>query len=115
MVPKYTSAVSAVQVVAAGASGLVTLAGGQVDILEALRWAYSEALRRVLILCVAATCLAFPAAWSMEWLNIRTEADKRKGNEGSQELQDGREIPKEGKSVQSEGKSTNIQTSDTQV
>lgn len=78
MVPEHTSAVSAAQVLAAGASGLLALAAGQADILEALRWAYSEVLRRVLILCVAAICLSFPPACCMEWLIIKTEAERRK-------------------------------------
>ncbi|KAK7710778.1 hypothetical protein SLS64_005682 [Diaporthe eres] len=109
------NAVSAAQVVAAGASGLVALSAGSAEILEALRWAYSEALRRVLILCVAAICLAFPAACCMEWLNIRTEAEKRKGDEGCEELQEGQDSRVEGKSFQGEGKGTGVQTNGIQV
>lgn len=76
--PTYTSEVSPAQVVAAGASGLIALAGGDMAILEALREAYGGAMRRILIQGLAAICFALPPALLMERLNIKREAEKRR-------------------------------------
>ncbi|KAI1078845.1 MFS general substrate transporter [Whalleya microplaca] len=69
-VPKHTDAVSPLQVIAAGATGLPALASTP-EILYALRLAYSEGIRDTLILALAAACLAFPFSCAMEHLNIK--------------------------------------------
>lgn len=57
--------------------GLVDLAPTTV-VLEALRHAYADAVRLTLILALASACIAFPASWAMEWLNIKHIAEKRR-------------------------------------
>ncbi|KAJ4419068.1 hypothetical protein N0V82_005191 [Gnomoniopsis sp. IMI 355080] len=76
-VPKYTDAVSATEVIAAGAMGLVDLSHTQA-VLDALRHAYADAVRLTLILALASACLAFPASCAMEWLNIKQIAEQRR-------------------------------------
>lgn len=85
-VPEYTDAVTPAQVVLAGATGLKALANGSSDVLIALRQAYADSLRQVLILSLAAICVAFPASCAMERLNIKTVTEQRKRTEQGQEL-----------------------------
>ena len=77
-VPSHTrGAVSAPQVLAAGATGLGRIAPSA-EVLRALRAAYAEAVRGPLLLALAAACLAFPPAATMERLNIREVAEGRR-------------------------------------
>ncbi|KAK8081415.1 MFS general substrate transporter [Apiospora saccharicola] len=79
-VPSHThGAVSAPQVISAGATGLGQIAGSsaEAETLRALRSAYAEAVRDPLILALAAACLAFPFAAAMERLNIKRIAEER--------------------------------------
>ncbi|KAK8037680.1 hypothetical protein PG991_001026 [Apiospora marii] len=75
-VPMYTSAVSPDQVVQAGATGLQTVANSSV-VLEALRMAYVEAVRRTIILGLAAMCMVVPLSCAMEWVNLKRVAERR--------------------------------------
>lgn len=68
---------SVVEVIAVGAMGFVDLAPSTA-VLEALRHAYADAVRLTLVLALASTCVAFPASWAMEWLNIKQIAEKRR-------------------------------------
>ncbi|KAK8017349.1 MFS general substrate transporter, partial [Apiospora rasikravindrae] len=78
-VPKYTDgAMSAAAVIQAGATGLAAVAAGDMQLLESLRMAYGEAVRRTIILGLAGACLAVPAATGMKWLNIKRVAEERK-------------------------------------
>ncbi|KAK8139320.1 MFS general substrate transporter [Apiospora sp. TS-2023a] len=77
-VPSHThGAVSAPQVISAGATGLGQIAP-TAEVLRALRSAYAEAVRDPLILALAAACMAFPFAAAMERLNIKRIAEERK-------------------------------------
>ncbi|KJZ78260.1 hypothetical protein HIM_02298 [Hirsutella minnesotensis 3608] len=75
--PRYTNAVTLDQVLAAGASGLKTIATSP-EVLEALRRVYTRAIRDVLILGLACTCLSLVPSLAMEWLNITHESRRRK-------------------------------------
>ncbi|KAI0382677.1 MFS multidrug transporter-like protein [Hypomontagnella monticulosa] len=79
-VPQYTTAVTPVQVLLAGANGLTKLSSSP-DVLEALRRAYGQAIRNVLILGLAFACLALLPSCAMEWLNISQESKKHLGGE----------------------------------
>ncbi|GAW25754.1 putative efflux pump antibiotic resistance protein [Rosellinia necatrix] len=76
-VPKYTDAVSAAEVIQAGANGLTHLAASP-DVLLALRSAYVEAVRRTIILGLAGVILATLASCFMERVNIKHIAEERK-------------------------------------
>ncbi|ORY10364.1 major facilitator superfamily domain-containing protein, partial [Clohesyomyces aquaticus] len=76
VIPRYTTTVSPLEVVAAGATGLVKLAKSY-KVLRALREAYAEALQDAFVFAVVAACLAFPFGWFMEWLNIKQVAGER--------------------------------------
>ncbi|KAK0634372.1 major facilitator superfamily domain-containing protein [Bombardia bombarda] len=76
-VPEYTSALDATNVIGAGATGLVMLAGSSAEILLALRLAYGQAVRRTIILGLAGICFATCVAPFMEWVNIKQIADER--------------------------------------
>ncbi|KAI6088863.1 MFS general substrate transporter [Hypoxylon rubiginosum] len=75
-VPKHTSLVSPVDVIAVGATGLAQIAPTP-EVLYDLRMAYSEAIRDTFILALAAACFAFPASCGMERLNIKHIAQER--------------------------------------
>ncbi|KAK8110701.1 MFS general substrate transporter [Apiospora kogelbergensis] len=80
-VPHYTNgAVSPEMVIMAGATGLNAVAGGDAQLLESLRMAYGEAVRRTIILGLAGACIAVPASTGMKWLNIKRIAAERKGD-----------------------------------
>ncbi|KAI0594167.1 major facilitator superfamily domain-containing protein [Biscogniauxia sp. FL1348] len=77
-VPRYTDGhVSPAAVIQAGATGLTTVAAGDPQLLENLRWAYGEAVRRTIILGLAGACMTVPASCGMEWLNIKRVAEER--------------------------------------
>lgn len=76
-VPRYTAAVTSDQVLASGVGGLSQLASSS-TLLEALRHAYTQATRHVLILGLACACLTLPPAFAMEWRNITHESQRRK-------------------------------------
>lgn len=79
--PHYTNgAVSPEMVIMAGATGLNAVAGGDAQLLESLRMAYGEAVRRTIILGLAGACIAVPASTGMKWLNIKRIAAERKGD-----------------------------------
>ncbi|KAK7972352.1 MFS general substrate transporter [Apiospora saccharicola] len=75
-VPKYTSAVSPGEVVQVGATGLQIVATAP-GVLGALRMAYVEAVRRTIILGLAAMCFVVPLSCAMEWVNLKRVAEKR--------------------------------------
>ncbi|KAH8892800.1 MFS general substrate transporter [Thozetella sp. PMI_491] len=76
-VPEYTTVVSPDQVIGAGATGLVSLAPTPA-VLQALRQAYADSVRRIFLLGLAAVCLALPPSCFMEWLNIKQVAAERR-------------------------------------
>ncbi|KAF3055559.1 putative HC-toxin efflux carrier TOXA [Daldinia childiae] len=77
-VPQYTDGlVSPAAVIQAGATGLATVAAGDIQLLQDLRWAYGIAVRRTIILGLAGACLTVPASCAMEWLNIKRVAEER--------------------------------------
>ncbi|KAM0810188.1 putative Major facilitator superfamily (MFS) profile domain-containing protein [Seiridium cardinale] len=77
-VPKYTDGlVSPATVIQAGATGLHSVAAGDPQLLLYIRLAYSEAVRRTIILGLAGACLAVPASCGMEWMNIKRVAEER--------------------------------------
>ncbi|KID84964.1 MFS multidrug transporter [Metarhizium guizhouense ARSEF 977] len=75
--PRYTSAVTLEHVLGAGAGGLSQLSSSPA-VLEALRYAYNDAIRDVFILGLACTCLTVLPSCAMEWLNIALESQRRK-------------------------------------
>ncbi|KAJ2994926.1 hypothetical protein NUW58_g1419 [Xylaria curta] len=75
-VPRYTDAVSASDVIQAGATGLTSVATSAV-VLDAIRVAYVEAVCRTLILALAGAVLTVPASCGMEWINIKQVATER--------------------------------------
>ncbi|KAF2464463.1 efflux pump antibiotic resistance protein [Lindgomyces ingoldianus] len=75
-IPRHTTAVSPLEVIAVGATGLAKLAKAD-DVLRALREAYAEALHDAFIFAVVAACGAFPFGWCMQWLNIKKVAEER--------------------------------------
>ncbi|KAI2613338.1 hypothetical protein GGR54DRAFT_616262 [Hypoxylon sp. NC1633] len=82
-VPQHTGgSVSSAAVIQAGAQGLAAVAAGDSQLLESLRWAYGESVRRTIILGLAGACLAVPASCGMEWLNIKRIAEERKRRVG---------------------------------
>lgn len=68
--------VSAAEVIAVGATGLSELTSS-LDILHALRIAYSESVRYTFVLALAAACFAFPFSCAMENLNIKHISEER--------------------------------------
>ncbi|KAK3682778.1 major facilitator superfamily domain-containing protein [Podospora appendiculata] len=76
-VPQYTSEVDPSNVIRAGAQGLTLLAGSSDEILQALRLAYGQAIRRTVILGLAGACFATCVSPFMEWVNIKRVADTR--------------------------------------
>lgn len=76
-IPAHTTAISPQAVVSVGATGLVG-ATQSAEVLRAVREAYAEAIRHVLILALAGACGGFPFAWGMEWLNIKKVVEERK-------------------------------------
>lgn len=84
-VPRYTDAVTPDQVIQAGATGLQIVATSP-EVLEALRAAYVEAVRRTIILGLAGICMVVPISCAMEWVNIKRVAEKRLHSEGSEPL-----------------------------
>ncbi|KAI0383424.1 MFS general substrate transporter [Hypomontagnella monticulosa] len=75
-VPKHTSLVSPLDVIAVGGTGLAQIAPTP-EVLYDLRMAYSEAIRDTFILALAAACFAFPASCGMERLNIKHISQER--------------------------------------
>ncbi|KID97562.1 MFS multidrug transporter, partial [Metarhizium majus ARSEF 297] len=75
--PRYTSAVTLEHVRGAGAGGLSQLSSSSA-VVEALRYAYKDAIRDVFILSLACTCLTVLPSCAMEWLNIALESQRRK-------------------------------------
>ncbi|KAI1658100.1 major facilitator superfamily domain-containing protein [Daldinia decipiens] len=69
-VPRYTNAVTPAAVIEAGATGLQIVATSP-TVLEALRAAYVEAVRRTIILGLAGICMVVPVSCAMEWINIK--------------------------------------------
>lgn len=63
-------------VLEAGAGGLKAIAPS-IEVLQALREAYAEALRPTFVLALVGTCLALPCAAGMQWLNIKDVAKER--------------------------------------
>ncbi|ROW08463.1 hypothetical protein VMCG_03189 [Cytospora schulzeri] len=92
-VPKYTDVVLPAQVVGAGATGLRALADGSTEVLTALRQAYADSVRPILILSLAAVCVALPASCAMERLNIKAVTEQRRNAERPQELEEGENAP----------------------
>ncbi|KJZ70909.1 hypothetical protein HIM_09702 [Hirsutella minnesotensis 3608] len=93
-VPQRTQAVTPAQVIQAGATGLEAIASSP-GVLNALRWAYSDAVRRTIVLGLAGSCITVPAACAMDWLNIKRVAEERRlandseastGKEGTPEV-----------------------------
>ncbi|ETS85984.1 hypothetical protein PFICI_04009 [Pestalotiopsis fici W106-1] len=85
-VPRYTDAVTAREVIQAGATGLENVAKSPV-VLHALRAAYAQAVRRTIILGLAGICLVVPISFAMEWVNIKEVAETRLRLGESQQLQ----------------------------
>jgi hypothetical protein len=75
-VPQYTNAVTPEQVIAAGATGLASLAPTP-EVLQDIRLAYADSIRYTLILALAAACLSFPFSCAMERLNVKHIAKER--------------------------------------
>ncbi|OTA54020.1 MFS multidrug transporter-like protein, partial [Hypoxylon sp. EC38] len=75
-VPRYTDAVTPAAVIQAGATGLNTVATSPM-VLEAIRSAYVEAVRRTIILGLAGICMTVPVSCAMEWVNIKHVAERR--------------------------------------
>lgn len=71
-----THAISPDAVIAAGAGGLSRIASSP-EMLETIKQAYVVSLRDVFVFALVAACVAFPCAWGMEWLNIKTVAKER--------------------------------------
>ena len=63
-VPHHTRAITAQQVISYGAQGLSYL-GKTPEVLEALRWAYSDALRGTFIIGLVGVAAAAPVACFM--------------------------------------------------
>jgi hypothetical protein len=101
-IPAHTTEVSTQQVIDAGAGGLKSIAPN-VAVLQSLREAYAAAMRGSFVLALVGTCLALPFAVGMQWLNIKTVAEERRGNtregavnsikaEGSTKLEEGTNV-----------------------
>lgn len=75
--PHHTGAISPEDVIQAGATGLQAVATSP-TVLHALRMAYAEAVRRTIILGLAGMCLVVPLSCAMEWINLKTVAEKRR-------------------------------------
>lgn len=75
-VPRYTTAVAPDAVIQAGATGLNIVATSPA-VLDALREAYADAIRRTIILGLAGICMVVPLSCAMEWVNIKHVAEKR--------------------------------------
>ena len=79
-IPRLTTAVRPESVILAGASGLETLAAGDLQILQALRQAYAISLRGTYILALAAGCAALVFTFGLEWKNLKTIDRERKND-----------------------------------
>lgn len=77
-IPLYTTAISPATVIAAGATGLDSLAGPSYTVLVALRKAYADAIRNTTLFVLAAAVAALPFACGMQWLNIKKVAEERR-------------------------------------
>ncbi|KAK6953345.1 hypothetical protein Daesc_005648 [Daldinia eschscholtzii] len=75
-VPRYTDAVTPAAVIGAGATGLQLIATSPA-VLEALRAAYVEAVRRTIVLGLAGICMTVPVSCAMEWINIKSVAETK--------------------------------------
>lgn len=75
-VPRYTDAVTPDAVINAGAIGLEIVANSPA-VLNALRVAYVDAVRRTIILGLAGICMVVPLSCAMEWVNIKQVAEGR--------------------------------------
>lgn len=76
-VPRYTDAVTPAAVIQVGATGLTAVATSP-TVLEAIRSAYVEAVRRTIILGLAGICMTVPVSFAMEWVNIKHVAERRR-------------------------------------
>ena len=81
-VSQYNIAVPASVVIDAGATGLTQIASSP-EVLRGLRLAYAASIHRTLIFALAAACIAFPFACSMQWSNLTAVAEERSRKEGS--------------------------------
>ena len=79
-VPHHSHVVTAQEVIAYGPQGL-NFTAKTPEILEALRWAYSDALRGTIIIGLVGAALAAPVACFMEWLNVKMVAAQQKAQE----------------------------------
>jgi hypothetical protein len=77
-IPLHTTAVSPATVIEVGATGLQDLAGTSSTVLLALREAYADAIRDVMIYALFAASAALPFVCSMQWLNIKKVAEQRR-------------------------------------
>ncbi|CRG89904.1 Putative HC-toxin efflux carrier TOXA [Talaromyces islandicus] len=96
--PRYTTAVTVEQVLAAGASGLPKLASSPA-VLEALRRVYTQALRDIFILGLACACLTLLPSCATEWLNITHESQRRKELQEKSNEKGGKVQPQEERDV----------------
>ncbi|KAI9648687.1 hypothetical protein NHQ30_003326 [Ciborinia camelliae] len=81
-IPKFTSKVSAEDVINAGATGLTSITRSP-ELIQKLRHAYTIAVSHVMVFLVIVICISVPTAFGMKWLNIKKismqrEADKRR-------------------------------------
>lgn len=74
--PRYTDAVTPDAVINAGAIGLEIVTTSPA-VLNALRVAYVDAVRRTIILGLAGICMVVPLSCAMEWVNIKQVAEGR--------------------------------------
>ncbi|RYP41930.1 hypothetical protein DL767_000667 [Monosporascus sp. MG133] len=84
-VPRHTDAVTPAEVIRAGATGLHIVATSPA-VLDALRAAYVDAVRRTIVLGLAGICMVVPTACAMEWVNIRRVAEGRLHMQESERL-----------------------------